>query len=342
MKNIYRIEKVDPVLYTEEDWKSYYDFRAKSCALIDKSMPFDSLKKLKEAELESIKWGDEIYQVWKNEQEQGTFAFLFTFKDDLEKRSTLLSNNMNDKHIESNLLEIIFKKYIDYDEKSNSLLVYSIEGVNDYLKDLYGAKNSLILSSYELNVKEANVELIDTWLAEAPAKFPNLRLELYKEIPDDLIEEFATFYTQMYKDLPGKSDLVGDMIITAAATKSFQEDWKLNNSSAYRYLIFNEANQLIAMTDVSLNLKRPQVMDQMMTGVMGKYRGRGLSKWLKAAMFKRLISDFPELEKIETKAHPENHASRELSKKMGFKLTGTEKQFMIDRANIVEYLNAND
>jgi len=92
---------------------------------------------------------------------------------------------------------------------------------------------------------------------------------------------------------------------------------------------------------VFLSLKRPQEMYQHMTGVMERYRGLGLSKWLKAAMYKKLISDFPELEKIVTWTHPDNHPSKELSKQMGYKMRSIEKKYLIDRANIVQYLNVN-
>ncbi len=338
--NNYRLEKVDPLIYTEEDWKRYFDFRVKSYALINRPMPFESLEKLKEFNLKSIKEGKEIYQVWKNEQENGTFVFSTEFKDDLEKRYTYLNNYMNDKYLASNLLEMIFNKFIDYDENSNSLAIDSINGMNDYVADVYDAQVASTLAFYELNIKEANVEKIDAWLAEAPAKFPNLRIALYTELPDDLIEEYAALYRQLWADMPNNSTL-DDVQITAEGIKSAQEAGKKSKHCAYRYVVFNENNQLIAKTYVVVNLEQPQVVEQFMTGVMEKYRGRGLSKWIKAAMFKKLVADFPELEKIETTAHPDNHPSRELSKQMGYKRTGGEKGFLIDRANIVQCLKAN-
>jgi len=342
MKSSYRLEKIDHLTYTEEDWKRYYDFRIKSCALKGIPMPFDSLEALKDRNLQSIKEkGQEIYKVWKNKQENGTFYFSLDFKDDLKKRSTYLNNDMNDKYLETNLLEMVFKKFINYDETSNALVIDSKEGMNDYIEDYFGAYVGSIVESYELNVKEANVEKIDAWLAEAPAKFPNLRIAFYEEIPDDLLEEYSAFFTQMNKDISGNSDSF-DPIVTAASIHSRQETGKLKHYRTYSYLIFNSANQLIAKTNVFVNLKQPQKMQQYMTGVMKKYRGRGLSKWLKAAMFKKMMADFPELEKIKTEAHPENHASRELSKQMGYKRMGTAKEFLIDRAKIVQYLNAND
>mgnify|MGYP000064403224 CR=1 FL=1 len=341
MKNTYRLEKIDPLTYTEEDWNSYYEFRTQTSALKNVPMPFASMDALKQFDLKNIKEnGEERYQVWKNDQANGIFLFDTEFEDDLEKRFTNLNNYMVDKYLAPNLLEMVFKQFLDYDEKSNALAIQSTNKINDFVADVYNVRTGSISELSELNVKEANMEKIDAWLAEAPAKFPNLRIKFYRDIPDDLLEEYAAFFTQMIEDLPANSEL-GDAKITVASIKTEQELGNMGNYCSYRYLIFNEANQLIAKTNVMLDLKEPQVMDQYMTGVMKEYRGRGLSKWLKASMFKKLMADFPTLEKIKTDTHPENHASRELSKQMGYKMVGIEKNFLIDRSVIVQHLNAN-
>ena len=341
MKNTYRLEKIDPLTYKEEDWKRHFDFRVKTSALKNTPMPFDNVEDLKQFNVRNIEENEEErYMVWKNEIENGVFLFDKEFEDDLDKRFTCLNNYMLDKHLESNLLEMIFEKFINYDEKSIALAIHSKDGLNDHVEDLYSAQTGSITELSELIVKEANMEKIDAWLAEAPAKFPNLRLEFYTDIPDNLLEEYAAFFTQMLEDLPAAQEL-GDTKITAASVKLDQEAESLGNACSYRYLIFNEANQLVAKTNVSIDRNDPQEMAQYMTGVKKEYRGRGLSKWLKAAMFKKLVADFPKLEKINTDTHPENHASRELSKQMGFKRTGSKKRFFIDRANIVKSLNTN-
>jgi len=339
MKNKYLIEKVDHLNFSDEDWKCYFDFRMKSDALKGKPMRFDSVEELKTHTVKGIKEnGKEIYQVWKNEQENGLLVFSTEFKDDLNKRFTDLENSMNDEHLEADLLAMIFKEYIEYDEASNFLLVFSKDGMNDYVTDLFNAKIGTNSFLYELHVKEANFEKIDTWLTESKAKFPNFRIEFYSEIPDDLLEEYATVLTQFSVD--AKSTL-GDPTWTASEIKGYQEKIKVMNHTEYSYFIFNEANKLIAITHARFNLKQPKEIDQGMTGVLKKYRGLGLSKWLKAEMFTKLLADYPAIEKIKTETIPENHPSRELSKQMGYKQIGNEKEFLIDRANIVQYLNTN-
>ncbi len=338
MKNHYRLEKVDHINFTKEDWNRYFDFRTKSYALNNEPMPFNSLEELRKLNVTNItESGDEIYQVWKNEIENGILVFSVVFKDDSKKRYTYLENYMNDKYLEENLLEMFFKQFLDYDEKSNFLLIYSKDGMNDYVKERFSAKFASNEECYELTIQEANMDKIDAWLEEALIKFPNFGIAFYNGIPDNLLEEYAALYTQMLEDMPGTSGLL-DTKVTAESTKALQEGFKLRNYGIYSYLIFNEDNQIIALTCLNVNLKDPKELNQSITGVKEEYRGRGIGKWLKAAMFKKILADFPELEKIETETHPENHPSRELSKQMGYKRTGIEKEFSIGRDYIVDYV----
>jgi len=339
MKNNYRLEKVDSLVYTDEDWKRYFYFRTKSCALQDEPMPFDSVEVLKKNDLELInKEGYEIYQVWKNEQEHNIFCFSPASKDDLEKRFTYLINQMNNEYLEPHLLVLILNKFVDYDEKSNYLSVHSTKGLNDHISNLQDVYVGYTSGTYGLNVEEANMEKIDTCLTEALTKFPNLNMVFYAEIPANLLEEYAALLTQLVNDIPPISD--GDKTnYTAEIIKEVQEATKLRNYCTYRYMIFNETHQLIATTNVFINLKKPEEVYQLITGVLKKYRGRGLGKWLKAVMFKKLVADFPKLEKIETVIDVVNHPSRELSKQMGFKMVGTNKEWKIKRANVLQYLD---
>ncbi|MDA7502084.1 GNAT family N-acetyltransferase [Chitinophagales bacterium] len=340
VNNKYRIEKIDPTIYTDEDWQRYYDFRYKSYALINEPMPFDSVAQLKALNVSNIKnSGDELHIVWKNEQENGMLFFAVDCKDDPDRRFTYLENYLNDRTLDEPLLKLIFQRFIDYDAASNSLAILSRDGMNDFVEKLYGATVGANAVRYELPIKDAKEEVIAGWLAEGATKFSDLRMEFYDEIPDELLEKYGSFYRRILDDIPVPTDL-GDNTFSAESAKSLQEAFKLRNYCIYNYLLFNEANELMALTNVNINLKDRTEIEQGITGVRKDYRGRGLSKWLKAAMYKKLITDFPELETIETETHPLNHPSRELSKQMGFKETGTQKYYLISREAVLECLGA--
>lgn len=338
MANSYRIEKVDPSIYTKKDWRRYFDFRLKSYALVNEPMPFNSIEELKALNTKNSEKGWVQYMVWKSEQENGMVCFAMGYKDDLQKRFTYLLNHMNDKYLEPELLEILFQQYLDYDSKSNSLNILSKDGENDYIVDNFGAYLKTKTDFYELNVKEVDLEKIDFWQSDAVAKFPLFRMEFYSEIPGDILEEYTRVYSQISNSISFTTES-DDGELTANEWKESQEALKLRKKCLYTYLVFNESNAQIAQTNVLVNLNDTKKMDQWMTGVVKEHRGRGLGKWMKAAMFKKLLLDYPDLEKIETDVHPNNHPSIELNKRMGYKRTVSQKDFMIDRQYIVQYLN---
>ncbi len=341
MANRYRLKKVDHINYTEADWNEYWEFRKKSYELKKEPMPFDSLDQLKQLNVTNIREsGEAIYQVWKNDIENGILCFSIEFKEDSHKRFTYLESYMNDQSLEAGLLELIFEEFLEYDEASKSLAIHSRDGLNDYVEEMFDAAVGANAAWYELNINEAKQEKIEAWLSEAPNKFPKLRIVFYQEIPDELLEEYATLFTQFANDIPVPPE-IGDNTCTAASVKSYQEAIKLRSHTNYIYLVFNEDNQMIALTNVSVNLKQTQSVDQSMTGVRADYRGRGLSKWLKSAMFTKLVADFPDLEVIETEAHPDNLPSIQMSKQMGFKRTGAHKDYVISREKIIQHLSHN-
>ena len=219
----------------------------------------------------------------------------------------------------------------------HQLVKHQINSYNDFIENKWTVTVGGWYESFELAVRNANVRKMDNWLAIASEKFKHYKLAFYEDIPDNLLSEYCAVFTELLYDMPANSE-IGDLRITPEQISARQKSARKQNQSSYRYLIFNEHNRLIAKTNVWVNKNNPQIVHQYMTGVLKDYRGQGLAKWLKAAMFKKLLLDFPDLEKIETETHPNNHGSRELSKQMGFEKTGYSKEFLIPKESILAFL----
>lgn len=336
MKNKYLVRKVDHIKFTDQDWLDYFNFRIKSYTHIGEPMPFNSINELKDLNVQNItKYGEEIFQVWKNNIENGILVFSTANKEDDKKRFTWLENYMNDDHLEISLLKILFNYFIKYDKKSNFLALYSKNGKNDYVEDFFKAKTGNNAFLYELNVKEAKTEIINRWLEEARTNNQHFKIRFYTKILDELIHEYAEVLTKFFVDA---KVTLSNPTWNASEIKDYQKALDLRNEAWYSYFIFNETNDLIAITHVTFSKENPEIVSQGMTGVLKKYRGMGLSKWLKAEMFTKLLKDQPNIKKIKTDTLPENHPSRELSKQMGYIQTGNEKEIFIDRNNIVKFL----
>lgn len=334
----YSIEKIQSENYTDKDWKKYFLFRTKCAELKNEPLPLESWEKLKEISLEHINNDEEIYLVWDKNKEAGHFTFDIDYKEQRDKRFVYFRNGLINKKLNDNFLKLMFSAFLEFDKYSSFLAIESNDGVNSFIENKFNARVAGHVEYSELKIKEAQHEKIDFWFKAFPKKFINYKIKFYEDIPENLLEEYCCVFTELLFDMPDNSEL-GDFNITVDRIKRNQENGRKHNYCSYRYLIFNEKNKIIAKTNVAINKNKPQIMHQYMTGVLKDYRGQGISKWLKAAMFRKLVTDFPNLEKIKTDTHPENNASRELSKQMGFKKVGFKKEFLIEKENIIAFCN---
>lgn len=313
---------------SDDIWKRYFELRKECVEKLNDYMSFNTWEELKEKNTHFISTGEGIYIIQQKENFIGYFYFFLQEKGNPDLRYILFQSKIIGEILNDALLQLVFKEAYLFDPLSKSIAIRSINKEHDSITKKISPSIICTRELFELKIKESNIKKINNWLEESPKKFNNFSIQFYDELPDELLLEYCKVFRELLLDMPDNSEL-GSLNITAEEEKERQENGKKINNFAYKHLIFNENNKLIAMTNVLVNKNNPKQASQFMTGVLKEYRGLGLSKWLKAAMYKKLTDDFPSLEKIHTETHPENHASRELSKQMGYIKTGIEKDFLL-------------
>lgn len=333
--NNYNIKRITED-YTDEDWKKYYQFRLKYAERNNETLQFETWELLKERNLKGLERGSGLYHVWRDEEEAGYFTFEHNFKHKPKKHFVYFSS---DKHLAltDDFFKAMFKTLFVFAPSFPKMAFISTNKKNEWMVEKFNAVLGSHIELFELNVAEANEETIDAWLKEAESKFPDYKLKFFIDIPDPLLEEYCAVFLELLYDMPAISN-IKEFNMNVDKIKSRQAFARQRNHCSYRYMVYNKEDKLIAKTNVFINRNKPQVLHQYMTGALKDYRRQGLGKWMKAAMYKRLRMDFPELEKIETETSVDNIGSRELSRKMGYKKTGLEKEYFIDREKILTFM----
>jgi len=204
----------------------------------------------------------------------------------------------------------------------------------------WGAKPQSKIVRYRLRRSNANVDLMRGWIDTIPNKHPDIRIEFFKFIPDELLNYFCELYTRFIADMPGEVESEVEHAVSADEWRKRNEWRKKNNIQHYSYLMFDR-NELIGFTNAAIYAGDAVDIYQAMTGVLPEYRGRGLGKWLKAALYLKLIEDFPENETVTTDMRAVNEPIQRLNANMGYERVTEGGEFALRVEDLERYLSTN-
>jgi hypothetical protein len=178
------------------------------------------------------------------------------------------------------------------------------------------------INYYELKRENINLKALQGWANTKPAPGGGFSLELYHDLPEELLGKYCSLFTELLNQMPCENEKQEPYIVKPAVHRNRMDELIAGGYKFYIYLVFNEERELIGMTNVLVNDEK-RYYNQFMTGVKNSYRGRGIGKWMKAAMYIKLLEDFPLMRKIDTDANAVNSYIQDINGEIGFKLTHT-------------------
>ncbi|PKO05776.1 MAG: hypothetical protein CVU41_10160 [Chloroflexi bacterium HGW-Chloroflexi-3] len=105
----------------------------------------------------------------------------------------------------------------------------------------------------------------------------------------------------------------------------------------------NQMKSLPSFVDLKMwcawNSNSPEILRQNMTGVFPQFCGKGLGRWLKAAMLDRLLKLHPEIKFVRTTNADTNAAMLCINNELGFKPYMSSILWQMEISQVLEYLN---
>ncbi|MCK4572908.1 MAG: hypothetical protein KAU36_00990 [candidate division Zixibacteria bacterium] len=180
---------------------------------------------------------------------------------------------------------------------------------------------------FRLYRKKANLEAIDHWLKTIPAANSDLRLELFDPVPEEHLPAYVETFERFINEMPTEREELQPYRITIESARK-QTEWRQkNNVHLYTYALLNQQDNLVAHSNASINELNPADVYQAITGVLEEYRGRGIAKWLKAALFRKIGEDFPANESMTTDMRAVNEPIQAVNRQMGYVLESQGNEF---------------
>jgi len=192
-------------------------------------------------------------------------------------------------------------------------------------------------SGAENRLKLADVDwsMVDRWIAEGPKRSPETKLERYEgPLPEAMWQDYAPQLSSLLNTIPFENLDFGEIVLTPDHMREYYARLEIGHDQLHT-IVTREPNGVIsAITDTSWAPHRPTVIEQRFTGVRPDARGRGLGKWIKAAMLAHVHQLHPEAEWVTTENAGSNAPMLAINKKLGFKEFRAATEYQIGRDDL--------
>lgn len=202
-----------------------------------------------------------------------------------------------------------------------------------------GAAEKMTGSENRLNFTEIDWALIDAWIKEGVERNPDTKLELYEDrLPDSFLEEYAPVYTECGNQQPFDELDHGDFKFTPEVFREQAKRLEQSGGKLHTYVTREPSGEISGLTEIIWFPFRPKHLTQNLTGVIDKFRGRGLGKWLKAQMLDYARKSYPDLQWVITGNAYSNDAMLSINKRLGFQEYKGGSTYQIGKEDLEKFV----
>jgi mycothiol synthase len=180
-----------------------------------------------------------------------------------------------------------------------------------------GAKPGLRMRNSQLDLGTIDRALIDGWASLDPVGY---RIEwLGNETPDHLVDNVVTAIRAI-NTMPREDLQMEDWKVTPETVREWERMTRARGQEHRMAVVIEESTgKSAAFTDVFFDPRVPSVIHQGGTATIPDHRGKGIGKWVKAQMARRLLEEVPQARYIRTDNAGTNAAMLAINVAMGFK-----------------------
>lgn len=178
-----------------------------------------------------------------------------------------------------------------------------------------GAELRFTEQESDLDLASVDAELMTRWVDAAPGDIDLVHWA--GRCPDEHIDALVATANAM-NDAPTDDLEIEDTVFDATTLRA---DFEARDACGIDYLgilAVSADGSAAGATEVFVNRFRPAFAWQWNTVVLPAYRGRGIGRWMKAAMWQRLNAEAPEATTLRTGNAESNAAMLAINIEMGF------------------------
>jgi GNAT superfamily N-acetyltransferase len=151
-----------------------------------------------------------------------------------------------------------------------------------------------------------------------------------------MIETYARQLSSLVNTIPFEQLDHGAIVITPPQMREWYARMEALQATQHTVLTREPDGVISGITDVSWSQHKPTFIEQMFTGVRPDARGRGIGKWIKAAMLEKLRRDYPRAEWLVTGNAESNGPMLSINRRLGFRQFRAGSEYQISRDRLAE------
>ncbi|MDX1665372.1 MAG: GNAT family N-acetyltransferase [Candidatus Promineifilaceae bacterium] len=206
----------------------------------------------------------------------------------------------------------------------------------DAFMERIGGRPGLQGRKNQLDLETVDHDLLAEWTADPAAGYEmGLWDGAYPEEDiDDVVAIHAVMNQQPFDDLE-----IEEVHVTAEQLRQMDQQMLATGRERWSlYVRHGESGEVVGFTQVMLDPDKPQIVQQLNTGVTPEHRGQGLGKWLKAAMVQKLLAERPQARFIRTENANSNAPMLKINEALGFAPYQAETIWQLETAQARSYL----
>jgi GNAT superfamily N-acetyltransferase len=193
----------------------------------------------------------------------------------------------------------------------------------------------------QLKVSEFDRRLMERWLQQGEPLASEFELGFWEgSFPEEHIVEVAALMQELANDQPRDALEMEDTNITPDFIRQMEKNMMATGEQVWTlYALDRNKGKLVGWTFVFWNPNRPYLLNQGFTAVDEAYRNKGLGRWLKATMIRKILDDRPQVEFIRTRNANSNAPMLKINDEMGFKPYISNTLWQVDTKQVEQYLD---
>ena len=191
------------------------------------------------------------------------------------------------------------------------------ESGHRFLKWL-GAEGKSAGAENRLQLADVDWRMLRRWVEDGAAHSPSTTIEVYDgHLPEEMWEEYCPQFAALLNTMPWDDLDHGDITVTPAELADWYERMDEQGGTDFTMLAREPDGSISGITRMNYAPYKPEFIEQGFTGVRADARGRGLGKWLKAAMLLQVREIYPQLRTVAAGNASSNVPMLAINKKMG-------------------------